>query len=320
MRKQYQPTKRRQYLKKTALGLAGISATSVASAKQNPEQKRFDRIYNASLNILEKRGPEAQEKFLRKHDIPHTFQKNAYVMYPPEARGNSGGASTQSHFDEDSCIEPENCNFDPDLECSFSLTHDYYNDIYRCSLSARYRYQYEYDDGCTTWGPGWVMDGPLNPLDAFGIIWEYDHWKLANREYPHENMFTSSNVEWDNGSSQGEGAGYKADDRQRCYDTGPTEDEPYEDGCQYDETEGDYNWSYWLHGGVEIVTGPAWQSNDPVRGRYVYQYNDSNVDFSVGVAYPWGVSVSFSGSTSTKQKDTQTEPAGRNMELTVSDL
>lgn len=317
MRDKMRGTGRRKFLMAAGAGVFGPGMTQRFDDLLQARSRKFDEIYEASLKILERVGPEAQAKFLERHEIPHTYEQRGYVMYPPEAREDDVG--TEDHFDDDACIEPENCDYDPDLRCNFSLTYNRVTGSYKCSLSAEYRYKYWYDDTyCQAADLGWTLDGPLNPQDAFGIMWEQDSWKLVDRDYPANSTYSSDNVDWDNGSALGEGAGFRADDRQQCYDSGATETEPYDDGCYEDEglsTE----WSNILYGGVEIETGSDWQSGDPVQGKYVYQYDDQNVDFSVGVSYPWGVSVSFSSSTTTKQKDTQTEPDGKNMELTASD-
>lgn len=317
------PESRRSVLKTSAAVLiGGATLPAMAVARTGKKSKKIGSLHKASLNILEKKGPEMQSKFLKKHGIPHAYQKTAYVMDPVRARNNdsSDGMSIQSHFDEDACVEPENCDYDPDLECSISISYDMYNGKYFVELSARYRYRYWHDDLCWRGSePGWTMDGPRSPMDGFGLIWEKDHWQLADSDYPAQSTYSSSNVDWDNGSSLGQGAGFRADDRQQCYDSGVTESEPYDDMCSDEEGDEKMAWSDWLYGGAEVRYGPDHEDGDEIQGKYIYQYNEQDDDFSVGVSYPWGVSISWNSSSSVKDKDTQTEPNGQDMTVTASD-
>lgn len=310
---------RRSVLKTSAAALAGSAALPATTvARSDNESKKIEKLHRASLKILENEGPEAQAAFLEKHDVPHAHQKTAYVMDPVEAREDD--VSSESHFHDGGCIEPENCDYDPDLECSISISYDMYNGKYFVELAARYRYRYWYDDICWRGSDrGWTMDGPRSPMDGFGLIWNENHWELADTDYPARSTYSSSNVDWDNGSSLGEGAAYRADDRQQCYDSGVTESEPYDDTCGDEEGDEEMAWSDWLYGGAEVRYGSEHEDGDEIQGKYVYQYNENDDNFSVGVSYPWGVSISWSSSTTVKQKSTQTEPDGRNMTVTASD-
>lgn len=285
----------------TLAGVSSVAGTSMAQS-QGDRDKSFEAIIEASLEIQQRRGLEARKKFLKRHGVSHTHKRLQTAL--PDAASNSDGVSTQSHFD---CVEPENCNYNPDLELAIAINYDMYNGRHSVDLSSRYRYRYYWTDS----GGYPVFDGPANPNDGLGLTWEKDHWVLNSPDYPADSTYTSDETEWDNGSCDGDGAGFIVDDEQVCYDTGRTD--------QDDDGQGSYEWSRWAYGGAYVDKGSNWQDGDEIQGIYSYTWNDTGVGISVGVSFPWGISVSFDSSTTAKTEDVATNPDGKALDVTASE-
>ena len=297
---------RRNVLKKTGLLIAGTTGlASTAAATNERSSDEFQAIVEAGQQILRKKGPEARQQFFKKHGLASTYEKHQYGL-----PSSAGGVSTQ---DLD-CVEPENCNNNPDLELSIGLVYDSFNNEYFATLDSRYRYSY-YHSVVTG---SYHFDGPENPLDGFGFFWEKDHWRLRNRTTPYDSMSAPNHGSWDNGSwiNGKDGTAFKVDDRQICIDSGVTEDTPAEEPWS-DPSEGQEGWSNWDTGGVYLVRGSNWQRGDTINAEYIYTYGQTTTDFDLTISYPLGLSIDRE--TTIQKEDIATNPDGKALVVTESD-
>ena len=295
-------------LKLGAASLASVIGISGSVHAADPKEERYDELIRAGQQILEQQGPKARDKFLEKHGFVTTRTTHEYdvpAVAQRKKESSSGNVSTENV----DCIDPTNCN--GDISLSLGMSYWRYNNIYHVDLSARFRYEYYTVSGY----PYEHYYGPENPLDGFGITWEKDHWALSNYDpgntKPANAMTESSYVDWDNGSWNRQGTGFTLDDQRLCKDSGTT------GSSGVTSTE---QWSNWTSGGVDLRPSGEWTEGDTVCGIYTYTWNDSSVDFSVGVSYPYGISLSASTSTSMNSQDLQTNINGTNLAVTINEI
>lgn len=274
-----------------AVGLVGLP--SIVSGSSTMDKERFDELIAKGNSILESDGPQARDQFLRNKGLDVGRETYDYAL--PDEKSD---VSTNSI----DCVDPTNCN--GDIRCSLSITmrnmYDPYSYV-ELSTSIRYNYRTEY------YGP--VYNGPERPKDAFGIAWERDHWQLRGYDpgntNPATRMAEGSYVDWDNGSWNQEGTGFRLDDRNLCTSSGYT---------GYGE-----EWSDWTSGGVDLELGPDWSSGDTVTAIYKHSWNANDVNFGVSISYPFGISITPSGSPPIKSEDLQTNKSGTNLAVTQGD-
>ncbi|MEE6209971.1 hypothetical protein U3A55_07380 [Salarchaeum sp. III] len=312
---------RRNFLIATAsgIGLSGVSTISGARSKDASEN--LERIIETSFKILKTSGPQAQKQFLINNGVVSTYKKkvssvfgNKFGQYQSKRMENSTNSSKSSvtlqSAPPEYCVEPNTCDYEPDLEASLSIVSDpVVSDRYYVSLSSRYRYRYRAPIGHR----GATMTfGPESPQDGCGLAWDPDSWSLPTSR-PGDNIDTTSNVVWDNGSeSGGDGIGFRIDSEQACLDSGITDNSP-NDGV--DQTE----WTDWSYGMVELTTDAGHQVGDKIWGKYIYTWNDSSLSFGinagVGLNGP-NIGLAITGSSSVKTEDVGTNPDGYELVVT----
>lgn len=162
---------------------------------------------------------------------------------------------------------------DCDICLDFSLYVDY-SGVYSIDMF------WDYDS------EKWVGGGGYDPVDALGLYfdpqqWDYESNSLSDTTYTSGNGIVS--VEDD---SINDGLPFTADD-------GAAEDGTY----------------YWA--GLNVVPVGDYSSSERyVYGEYVHTWNVSETNYSVGVSYPAGVSISFSTTETVKKESTGTEGDG----------
>lgn len=135
---------------------------------------------------------------------------------------------------------------------------------------------------------GWFhTDVGKPPMDGAGIFFESDWWNLDGAT-TEDALSTSYWVGYQDGSNGGDGPGFWVNDNNIFL---------YED-------EGDRHYC-----GVYLTpTGNYDENERAIHGEYTHTWNDTDVELSsIGVSFPWGISLSWSESNSVKQWTTDTE-------------
>lgn len=286
-------TDRRTVLKTAALaGVGGVSAVSTATAGRERSPEEFERHLQKAREIHDEAGIEQRVRYLEAHDIETGYAR--FVSSLPD-RGE-GPDAMDGTGQGDFCVEPDKC--DGDIDLTLSLSYDMYNGRYFADLSMRYDYNLQ-----TPESHGYYSySGPQNPQDGAGILWERDTWKLQDRDDPTYCTVGDDNVEWDNGSWNYEGVGYRVDSRDIAEGSGSTSI-----GGAWSDTE---------HAGVYLRTGEDYTEGDSVNAAYRYTWSSGELS-GVSVGYPWSVSVSVSSTT--ESEDLQTDLDGNSLRVTESD-
>ena len=271
---------RRTYLKKAAVGVGSVmTVPAVTSAESSGDA--FRRKIKTANRIRERAGHQARERFLRNNDVRVGTKASSFEFQkgPDE---DSNGVSTQ----EVECVEGQSCN--SGLKCTLSIATTYTSPEFYVDLTVEYRYRSYWSDY------GFRMpEGGEMPVDAGGISWKENHWELMNQENADHTTSTSSNVEWEDGSYNGNQMAYRYDDRQACVDSGTTGN--------------NREWSDPIYGGVYLVTGDEWESDSEIHAVYEHTWNSGEVS-GIAIGYPWAISVS--ASSKTDSEDTQTKRDG----------
>lgn len=284
--------RRRNVLKAAAIAsTGGVSAPSVAATRDDMSQEEFDEHILRARKIQSRGGPDAAVRYLEAHSIPTGYTR--FISKRPDRKRTVGASTHDGTGQGDFCVEPDKCDGDIDLTLRFS--YDMYNGRYYASLAMRYRYELYYDY--------YNYDGPMQPLDGAGIMWERDHWKLQDRDNPTSCTLGDNNVEWDNGSWNYEGVGYRVNSREIAEGSGST-------------GKGNYEWSDTEYAGVYLRKGSDYEDGDSIHAAYEYTWNSGELS-GVSVGYPWSISVSVSSST--ESEDLQTDLNGYSLLVRESD-
>lgn len=269
----------------TAVGSVGLASTGVAAkpSEQSPHEKFQTKITKAN-KLREKAGPEARERYLHKHNI-----KTAKVNQKFNLQPDKQGPTTQ----EVDCVDGNQC--DGDIDTTMSLSYDSNSNEYYAELMVSIKYQKD---------SGALITGGEDPVDAMGIAWHKDEWKVIDPESISASTQRSSRVVTDDDNHMYDGVAFNLDDEGLCKFDSPN-------------TNGSEEWSAYAWGGVYLIPGDENQTDSEILGSYIHTWNENNIDFSV--SYPAGVGVS--GSTQSKHEKTTTEKDGDTpLRLTSGDM
>ncbi|ERJ05515.1 hypothetical protein HLRTI_002493 [Halorhabdus tiamatea SARL4B] len=142
-------------------------------------------------------------------------------------------------------------------------------------------------------GDAWFDSNGYEPEDVAGIYYNPNKWDFYSNSLSETTSTTGNVTAEDDDLSHG--VGFSVNDHQ-----------PGNDYCSASvrvEPVGDYD------------PDERW-----VRGEYIHTWNDSDVDYSIGVG-PSGISIVYDGETETKKEMTSTEGDGDTiMKLTEGDV
>lgn len=289
---------RRDVLSKSLGVVGGVATLPIVSAEtaKDPTHEKFRALVSASKNIQDNRGVRARKDFLSKHNLDYA-NKRIETNLPSYNDNDSNEGLSAQRVD---CVEPDKCPGDIDL--NLSITSYSRAGYYYAELSTRIRYQYYTNSNGST-----RYKGGEDPDDIVGIQWEKDHWKVNDRNDLDSNFSGDSHTEWDNGSWEYDGTGYRVDDYGLCKDSGLTSTTP-----------GDASkaWSDYTYAGVYLELGPDWSSGDGISATYVHTWNSGGITID-SISFPFGISVSVSGGTD--EENLQTELNGDNLIVYQSD-
>ncbi|USZ69418.1 hypothetical protein NGM10_06700 [Halorussus salilacus] len=288
--KQNRGVSRRDALKKTSIAFAGsLTLPSVVRGEKGRSLDDMHRDLMQSRRIQNNAGLEARINYLEARGIGAGYNR-LLAKFPNEGNGPSTADSPDNY-----CVEPDKCDGDIDLTLWFFYDQDM--EAYYAELSMRYRYYYyqsytAYD----YWGPRY-------PDDGAGIMWEKDHWEVMNADDIPSSTEGDDHVEWDNGSWNQEGLGYRVNSADIARNTGQTNDR-------------DKHWSDYEYAGVYLNQAEDYEDGDSIHAAYEYTWSSGELS-GVSVSYPWGISVS--ASSTTKSEDLQTELDGSSLMVDTSD-
>lgn len=281
---------RRDALKKTGIAFAGsLAVPSVVRGEQGHTLNDMHRHLMQSRRIQNNAGLEARINYLEAHGIGAGYDR-LLGPFPNEADGPSTADGPDNY-----CVEPDKCDGDIDLTLWFFYDQDV--ESYYAELSMRYGYYY--------YQSGYAYDywGPRYPDDGAGIMWEKDHWEVLNPSNIPESTEGDDHVEWDNGSWNQEGLGFRVNSADIARSTGQTNNL-------------DKHWSDYEYGGVYLNKAEDYQDGDAVHAAYEYTWSSGELG-GVSVSFPWGISVS--ASSTTKSEDLQTDLDGNSLMVDTSD-
>lgn len=281
---------RRDALKKTSIAFAGsLAVPSIVRGEQGRSLDDMHRHLMHSRRIQNNAGLEARINYLEAHGIGAGYDR-LLAKLPTEGDGPSTADSPDNY-----CVEPDKCDGDIDLTLWFFYDQDV--EAYYAELAMRYKYywyqSYNYID---YWGP-------RAPEDGAGIMWERDHWEVLNADDIPSSTEGDEHVEWDNGSWNQEGLGFRVSSEGIATKNGYT-------------SSTEERWSEYEYGGVYLNQAENYQDGDSIHAAYEYTWSSGELS-GVSVSYPWGISVS--ASSTTKSEDLQTELDGTSLMVDTSD-
>ncbi|GAB7019929.1 hypothetical protein JCM18750_27900 [Halostagnicola bangensis] len=260
-----------------------------ADQQRGYSQEEFERHIQKANKIELRAGIEERVNYLEEHDIPTTYTRLVNSRPDKEEGMSTQEGTGQGGF----CVEPDKC--DGDIGLRLTLSFNYQLARYYASLSMRYYYMNHTDM--------YGYEGPENPTDGAGILWDEDHWQVIDRNDLPGSTTTSEDVSWDNGSWNQEGVGYRVNSKIACMKTGTTDRD-------------EYDWSRPRIAGVYLRTGPDHEDDSAIHAAYDYSWEEGDVS-GVSVAYPW--SVSHDVSYETKTQNLQTDIDGDSLRVKRSD-
>ena len=285
---------RRTVLKSSAaLAATPLLVTGSAGATYR-DRKRFRAHAEQSFRIEEQHGTDAMIDFMR--DKGYT------------------AASRGAEFDlGDDDVSTEQLD-DPEgagLDLSVAGYYDSWTGEYQISLGGNLYLDVNLTTSNYTCYPNVFYSYGSDPNDGAALRWNTSqdvYWEPVADDSASDFVYTYGEFEWDDGSYDGDGNGYRIDDKKVSDDWIDSLDDEW--GCE--PGTGRYSeYVYAGRGGVYLEPVGNHDSSDrEVWGAYTHAWSTSTTDLGLSFGYPPGVSISLTPDSEVDQEDTQTEKDG----------
>jgi len=290
-----------------SIGALSTLGTVSVNAKSPESLKEFKQAIEKSRKIQEKHGVKSRKEFLNERGMRITLDEARGISYKEREKFGSNQISTNSL----DCIEPDKCNGQISLELSL-INSSKMPSLHYVELGMEFKYKRYYNEMFGEW-----INEPMPepPVDGAGIAWRQDHWEILDQSDIPSSVATGNNVEWDNGSWDQEGVGFRVNSNKQCMDSGITEPAPAwdrgfsnRDGrLRPKEPEvGTIEWSDRTYASAYVKPGEDFESGSAIQASYSYAFKKlGDPKIGVSVSYPPGVSVT--PTSKIKQEDLQTD-------------